>query len=413
MMAPNPRIGLVFALVLGAWAIGSPRLPVARACSFFQDEKKQSGAEEGFGPSSEAPADSVQTPRIPADGYQWLSYLLTAPNWQGGGQKLVPKWAEWVNPENPNGRRLASTRTILVLGDTTGLELPGLEQFVRDGGTLVVASDQKLWEGREGLGNALVHLMGNGAVVTGEKVKAFGRNAGFQGQSRLIPLVAEGATRLFAGRAGLVSPVVSNSPSRVQGQDGQGVIHARFQGMVELMPSGPRRDDAIFALGTGPQDTSAGQGRVLLLADPEVLCNQMLTLPGNLAFACNLAEWITAGDLPAGQSRRGQLLLIVNGQVVDKPFVPPLPMPDIPMPNLPKEDLFTLLYRLAEGGMQAGESILAKMEDENIPDKAGSAILGALWPRPLLIMAACAVGFWLFVSLTGRTLNQDMADLRK
>lgn len=358
-------------------------------------------------------ADAEETQRIPADGYQWLSYLLTAPNWQGGGQRLVPGWGEWARGDNPSRSRLASTRTVLVLGDTTGLQLPGLEEFVRNGGTLVVASDQKIWQGRDGLGNALIHLMGNGAVITGEKLRAFGRDAGYQGQSRLIPLKAEGASRLFAGRAGMVSPVVSNSPSRVLGQDGQGVVLARFQGTVELMPSGPRREDAIFALGTGRQDTSVGEGRVLLLADPEVACNQMLTLPGNLAFACNLAEWMTMSDLPGGQARRDQLLLIVNGQVVDKPFVPPVAMPDIPLPNVPPEDLFTLLYRLAESGVQAGEGILAKLEDENIPDRAGAAIFRFLSPGPILVMAACGVGFWLFMVLTGRTLNQDMADLKK
>jgi hypothetical protein len=31
----------------------------------------------------------------------------------------------------------------------------------------------------------------------------------------------------------------------------------------------------------------------------------------------------------------------------------------------------------------------------------------------LLVMASIAVGFWLFLVLTRRTLNQDMADLKK
>ena len=372
-----------------------------------------SGNQDGASGQPEETGEGGETVRIPADGYQWLSYLLTAPNWQGGGQKLVPGWGEWVQADNPSARRLASVRTVLVLGDTTGLELPGLEQFVRDGGTLIVASDRKLWEGREGVGNALIHLMGVGAAITGEKLRAFGRNAGFQGQSLLIPLRAEGDQKLFSGRAGLASPVISNSPGRVLGQDGQGVVHARFQGTVELMPSGPRMEDAIFALGTGRQDAAAGDGRVLLLADPEVVCNQMLTVPGNLAFACNLAEWITTADIPQGGSRREQLLLIVNGQVVDKPFVPPLPIPDIPLPKVPPEDLFSLLYRLAEGGVQAGEGMLAQLEDENIPDKAGAAIFRFLWPGPILVMAAGGVGLWLFFALTGRTLNQDMADLKK
>jgi hypothetical protein len=149
------------------------------------------------------------------------------------------------------------------------------------------------------------------------------------------------------------------------------------------------------------------------MADPEVFCNQMLAVSDNLAFACNLAEWITTDNLAKNQARRDQLLLVVNGQIIEKPFVPPMAMPDMPLPNMPKEDLFTLLYRLAEGAVQAGEVLVSKVEDENIPDRAGSALARFLWPGPALVMLSVMAGFCLFLVLTKRTLNQDMAEVKK
>jgi hypothetical protein len=357
----------------------------------------------------EAAGGQPESPPIHVDGYEWLNYLLTSPAWPGGGNRLIPKWKNW-QADNAEGQRAAGVRTVLVLGDTTGLELPGLELFVRQGGTLVVASDSKLGEGRAGVGNALSHLMG--CEITGENLRAFEGDSGFQKNPRLVPVEGDAGFPWFKTRPGLAGPLVSNAPSRIRNDPFSGRIVARYQGVVELMPSGPRQDQAAFAAVCQLKERD-GLGRVVLLADPEILCNQMLTLPGNLAFACNLAEWIATDGLEKGKPRRDQLLLVVNGQVVEKPFVPPVSLPDLPMPNIPAEDLFTLLYRAAEGAVQAGEGVLARVEDENIPDRAGAAILRFLWPGPLLVMASIAVGFWLFLVLTRRTLNQDMADLKK
>lgn len=400
-----PRVRLL-SWVMAAWLVACQMGP-----SRPFDIRVVTTRSEGVGAkdSGQEEAGQPESPPIHADGYEWLNYLLTSPAWAGGGNRLIPKWENWQE-EIPAGQRVAGSRTVLVLGDTNGLELPGLELFVRQGGTLIVASDSRLWEGRDGVGNALGHLMG--CEITGENLRAFGGDAGFQKNPRLVPVEGDSGFPWFRTRPGLAGPLVSNAPSRIRKEPFSGRIVARYQGVVELIPSGPREDQAAFAAVSQLKDRE-GLGRVVLLADPEILCNQMLTLPGNLAFACNLAEWIAADGLEKGQARRDQLLMVVNGQVVEKPFVPPVSLPDLPIPNIPTEDLFTLLYRAAEGAVQAGEGLLARVEDENIPDRAGVAILRFLLPGPLLVMASIGVAVWFFLVLTRRTLNQDMADLKK
>jgi hypothetical protein len=350
------------------------------------------------------------------NGFGWFTYMLTSSGWQGGGHRLAQNWL-WGDVVNPNAEKLAPQSSVLILGDTTGLQLPGLEAFVRAGGTLLVASDSKLWRGRDGVGLAIESLLGEKAQITGEKIRAFGRNAGYQTNPKLVPILGDSDFPWFKPRSQLAGPMlakslVANAPSRIEGSPSSGKVVARYEGMVELMPSGPQEEGAIFAVVAQLQPPE-GLGRVVLMADPEVFCNQMLAVSDNLAFACNLAEWITTDNLAKNQARRDQLLLVVNGQIIEKPFVPPMAMPDMPLPNMPKEDLFTLLYRLAEGAVQAGEVLVSKVEDENIPDRAGSALARFLWPGPALVMLSVMAGFCLFLVLTKRTLNQDMAEVKK
>ena len=80
------------------------------------------------------------------------------------------------------------------------------------------------------------------------------------------------------------------------------------------------------------------------------------------------------------------------------------------MPNFDKDDLFSFLYRLAEGAVQAGEGLIAQVDDSQIPDRAGMAILRLLWPRVILIALAVGVSFWLVVVLSRRTLNQSLSE---
>ncbi len=365
--------------------------------------------EESVGQNAAVESEGAQPPppvTVPAEGYEWLSYMLTAPGWRGGGQHLMERWPGWDErlPESI-ADRTATSMTVLVLGDSDNLDFDGLEAFVRAGGTLVVATDS---QPKIKMANTLSRL--TGAMLTGERIRSTIPKSTFQNNPFLIQVEGKRGFPWFTPLPGVTGALVVNGPCRVNlGRDAPAIPVGWYKGEVELMPSGPRMEEAIFAA-VCQLKPPEGFGRVALLADPNVLSNQMLTLGGNLAFACNLAEWITTDGLGNFAPARSQLLLAVNGEVVDKPFVPPLAMPEIPMPNFDKDDLFSFLYRLAEGAVQAGEGLIAQVDDSQIPDRAGMAILRLLWPRVILIALAVGVSFWLVVVLSRRTLNQSLSE---
>jgi hypothetical protein len=240
---------------------------------------------------------------------------------------------------------------LIVLGDAGPLaEVPGgLEAFVRKGGGLLYASDQRA-EGaaREAL------LRTTGVEVAGEFLVCNQPAACYRGRIDCPFLSPAGdGLNLFheipnSNPAG--STVATNAPSYLRGT-GKLRMAATLPGVCQKETPDFLGDNQLeaplFAAGGKP----TGEGRVLVLADHSVFINEML-IPGdenNFEFARNCIQYVQ-GD-PIHPRRR---VLFVEEGVINAKF-------DVPVREIPDT---TSLEKKLNLGARAAERLLVRM-DEN------------------------------------------------
>lgn len=182
---------------------------------------------------------------------------------------------------------------VLSLGDPEPLLSIGMNwrRFLDAGGVLVVATDEELGPIVDGYPG----WFGEGPVEAGRDVDRYlGRP--------LCPIVTrlDGAHPLFAG----VKALALNQTGFLAGID-------RRLGAIAHLPRMCRVGDGL--LDPPPPVIAAANfnaGRLVYLADPSVLTNEMLLELDNLLFARNLAQWSLAGKDPP----QSKVLLLEDGE---------------------------------------------------------------------------------------------------
>ena len=337
-----------------------------------------------------APLDQGQGPvTIPASGHEWFSYVLGFPGWAGGAPAFLPGVEEAM-------REPAATM-IFCLGPADLLENCDLERFVKAGGALVVATERVP---PQAVNDALVAIIG--VTPTGIEARSVSpETPGFAyGGQAACPLAKGRPGHPWFFRQGREVRPATNRPTVLQFQNlGRGTDAASFAGPVLL--DSPMKSDLLAA------SAVAGAGRAGLIGDTGILSNLMLQAPDNIPFALNLVEWAREG----GEKPRSRVLLIVDGEVVSKPFIPPLIMPPIPMPKA--GDLIDNLYKGAEGLVQGLEKGLADLDDRDALNRMTGGISTKNWIYFLGALGVVVIAGMLIRFLAGSTAKTRFAEVPK
>jgi len=302
-----------------------------------------------------APADDAEAPvvTIPAAGHEWFSYVLAFPGWQGGAPEFLSSLEDAM--EHP-----ASTM-IFCLGPADMLDVADIRPFVRNGGAVVIATENSA---PRRLRSALDSLVG--AIPTTIEARADSPDNpehAYGGQAA-CPLAKGVLGHPWFFRQGKEYRPATNRPTVLM-RARVGREAAGFAGRVVrdgLVPS-----DLLAA------SAEVEQGRAALLGDTGLFSNLMLQAPDNLPFAFNVVEWAREG--PEGTRKR--VLLIVEGEIIQKPFMPPLMIPPVPIP--PPEKLLEALYKGAEGLVQGVEKGLADLDDRDALNQMTARIGNRGW----------------------------------
>lgn len=261
---------------------------------------------------------------------------------------------------------------LIVLGDTHSLaQVPrGVDQFVRRGGALLLASDRRI-------ADAVVEeqvLAVAGVTFTGQTNGGQPRRLDPRYMERVcyhglpycpyvVPdlLISRVASQLFPDPRGGDPRVATNVPGALAQPRGQPLPES-VEVLAHLPPGfgflsafallGTTRETTLFAVGGDVKN-----GRVLVLADHSVFINEMM-LPddnGNVEFTTNAVNWLRGED-----GRRNRVLFVEDGQIRDS-FDVPLKYETLPLDKAAaaalawtNEQLGRLNRRLGEPGRQAG-----------------------------------------------------------
>lgn len=210
----------------------------------------------------------------------------------------------------------------------------------------------------------------NGAelVITGEKVEPLAVMNCYGGDGRFPFLTAVRSDpafdALFANRPRVATAI----PSRFAARG----VHDTVPLAVALTPgNAAQANGSLFAVGGVGRNGS----RTLVMADPDVLSNQMLYSSGlpdrtgqgtdNWAFANDLVK-----DFLRGPDGRSRCLFVENGRIVDRFDEVELksvqnmpPIPDLPLPNPLDRRVQAKLADVIDRG-------LVTLEDRHLPDTA-------------------------------------------
>lgn len=200
---------------------------------------------------------------------------------------------------------------VIVFGETSILDniSTGLEEFVRAGGAVLVATDRPPISPK--VSRAL------GVAINSFRGRAFDP---CYGDSADCPFVCP-ASNDVAGLFETSSPIATNRPS-VIGRHGEWPVLAWL-----------RVDASLFTLqvpGLLPFAVggSLGKGRVLVIADHSIFINGMM-LPrsldnGNLQFAFNCVRWLRDG-------KRDRVFFVDEGRIETNFDIPLQTLPEIPL----------------------------------------------------------------------------------
>jgi hypothetical protein len=235
---------------------------------------------------------------------------------------------------------------VIVLGDLRCLrQLPGrLSGFVRDGGSVLLASDRALddlWQ--DGVRRELLDTAG--VTIDGQTVVSLDLE-GYQGHNfcpLLVPIPGAQPDLFSSAQADVPGPltVATNVPSflRSWGPLPRGVrplanlpplcaVEVRTRFHVER--GNPFHDRLLFAVGG-----EVGKGRILVLADHSIFINQMM-LPednNNVEFTQNCLTYLSENG------RRKRVLFVEDGTPSSELNLP------LKNPNLPVGELLKQLWQ--------------------------------------------------------------------
>jgi hypothetical protein len=297
---------------------------------------------------------------------------------------------------------------LVVLGDTRCLlNVPGgLWNYVRAGGAVLVATDHAM--DRE----ARIELEAlTGVRVTGEKLGCVEPGLRYRGLD-YCPWVQP---RIGITDAGVLfrqpqkegSPfllVATNAPSRLQ------IMGTPLPGDVRILATLPPgcysvpfrgfvyRYPPLFAVGG-----SAGEGRVLFLADHSIFINEMMlpTDNGNVEFTYNCLTWLRGTDPP-----RHKVLFVEDG-LIRQDFN--IPLRNIPIPF---DELMRHFWDHPNAALAGLGKELVRLEHE---DKFNQVLFNTLdakglTPRVLApyiaVVLTVAVALYLFARVASRSRHR-------
>nr|WP_206203549.1 DUF4350 domain-containing protein [Thermococcus sp. M36] len=209
-----------------------------------------------------------------------------------GGRNVVPVLAPFdaFNLDGADG-------ALLIIGPNTTFTGPEIEEirgFLRRGNTLVIADDF-------GTGNEILKGLGVPARLSSHPLRDFF----YEKDDRLIvsvrvddPLLSRNVTR-----------ILTNEPSAII-KTGEGYVYSSRVAVID-----GKRD--MFPL---VAEVEYGGGRIVLLADPDVLTNQLYDV--NLPFLENLLEYIGADTLYIDEAHHPDFNLYTVGTVTVTRFLP-------------------------------------------------------------------------------------------
>jgi len=229
-------------------------------------------------------------------------YATSGSGWNTVSELIQAAHTRQLTLEIPNRLDVGTLQpndSLLILSPRESLPGPALTAFLRSGGRVCLADDF-------GRGDELLDLF---SIHRSEPDPEISRQ--LRGNPNLLVASPNGTHQLAQG----VSALVSNHPS---------VVTHR-----ELSP--------IFELGAGQAivlSGAVGEGRLVVLSDPSVLINNMMTLRGNRRFSENLLEYLSA-------DRSGRLIIVGPDTVVAGRY-------GEPGADRPLHDLRASLERIAE-----------------------------------------------------------------
>lgn len=274
---------------------------------------------------------------------------------------------------------------LVVLGAFDRLPVADVEEYLRQGGAVLLASDR----GERGV----VRLTGID-LIRGP-LQAASTKASFQ-DFRDCPLVSrieeghpitDGVLRIATNRPGAVFVVPS------------GRSHWRTLAYL------PRMQD-FWASGLPlivERETPAG-GRIVVAADQSIFSNQMLFHEDNAQLAVNVLQWLSQGE----RTR----VLLVDDQTVIAPPTPEQVEIEIPPPT-PEQVREALRNLPPEKLVAFANTVIAALEDENLPNEFLAFLMDKFSDRThrrlLAFIVTAILGFVIMLRLFSDTAADGVA----
>jgi hypothetical protein len=309
-----------------------------------------------------APVVAQPPPRVPfGQGTHALRHILHKANLRPLTSQTELRQALEVGAED--------AVLVIALGQASLLaRFPGgIEDFIRRGGALLMATDQR----SPSIFNTQVP--GHFVYIAAQSKAAYRGS----GDCPIVIPEAAGGCPVFRG----LHKVATNRPSYLIHDRGARLpTVARFpDGSIVVNAQNMLIFPRSFAVGR-----DVGSGRVLLMADHSVFINEMMlqTDNDNFDMACNAVNWLT------NNGERNRVLFIEDDRIVTKFDVP---VKDMPLPPLPTPE--QLLRKV--------DPWLAGLERENFFDRQLRKIIpqGAVQLILVLLITGLLVvlGLWRLV----------------
>ncbi|GAA0240986.1 DUF4350 domain-containing protein [Haladaptatus pallidirubidus] len=152
-----------------------------------------------------------------------------------------------------------------------------LQQFVQNGGTLVIAEDFGSHS------NALVQALGVNARFDGHLV----RDDRYNYQSPALPVAHNVKNHSYTEN---VSALTLNHGTAIRTQNGSAIVQSSGYAYLDTTPNSKLDNNETITNHSVVTTHSVGQGQVVLVSDPSIFINSMLERPGNKAFVQNLVS---------------------------------------------------------------------------------------------------------------------------
>jgi hypothetical protein len=262
-----------------------------------------------------SPAVAPPAARSVDAGSQILRLILN-------GLRLEPikNWEDIRQPERT---------LIIVLGDTSVLDrLPnGPETFVRRGGALLVATDQRLRGQVANNGLFGIHVVPGPVLAPPEECFRRIPECPYVSATKEQPALFD-----FDGSRPHVATNVSGCLAASRGGYDLALL-AQFPPFSRVSNDRLRLATGLRLFFAAGGDVDGGPGKCLILADHSVFINDMLRQrdAGNFYFTINAVRWLLEKDR---RQRRDRVLLVENG-TINSDFDIPLPRRAADAPQVP------------------------------------------------------------------------------